>query len=435
MDPDPYSSIFIVSIVVKPFTTGVAFALLTMFALLAVTVIISSAESAFFSLAPDDLEDLKLSKSSTDKKIVELLARPKRLLATLLVSLNFVNIAIVILSTYVFSQWIEFGSDTVKFVVQVVVVTLLILIIGEIIPKVYAIKKPLATTRLLVLPVLAFEFISYPVSSFLIFSTSLIDKRVKKKGHNISVEELSHALELTSSEDISDEDQKLLKGIVKFGHTDVKQIMKPRLDVTAIDQCISFTELLEVIRSTVYSRIPVYKDSFDQVIGVLYIKDMLAHIGKENVDWQKLVRAPFFVPENKKIDDLLREFQHNKIHLAVVVDEYGGTSGIVTLEDIIEEIVGEINDEFDDDDLVFSKLDDKTFVFEGKITLRDMCRIMDVDGAPFEEKKGESDTLAGFLIEVEGRIPVKNEKIIFNNISFNIEAADNRKIKRIKVNL
>lgn len=423
-------------IILKPFTFSIAVAVLSMLLLLVLTTAISAAESAFFSLAPADIETLKSSGGKTDSLITTLIGRPKRLLATLLVSLNFVNIAIVILSTYVMSELFDFsGSPTLGFIIQVIVVTFLILIVGEIIPKVYAIQNSLSAARLLVLPTLAFEKLFYPVSSFLIFSTSFIDKRIKKKTHNISVEELSHALDLTSKKEAPKGEQKLLQGIVKFGNTDVKQIMRARTDVVAFDFTTSFSELIKKIEDSAYSRIPVYKDSFDQIAGILYIKDMLPHLNKQNLEWQTLLRTPFFVPENKKIDDLLREFQHKKIHLAIVVDEYGGTSGIVTLEDIIEEIIGEINDEFDDDDLNYSKLDTHNFVFEGRTSLKDVYRILDIDGTAFEEKKGESDTLAGLLIELEGRILARGEKVYFNTILFTVEAADLRKIKRVKITL
>ncbi|MBI2269356.1 MAG: gliding motility-associated protein GldE [Bacteroidetes bacterium] len=428
--------LFLGEIIIHPLSPAIIFALLGMLLLLTFTTAISAAESAFFSLNPGDIEELKKTGHKTDALIIELIDRPKRLLATLLISLNFVNIAIVILSTFVMSELFDFTENrTFGFVLQVVVVTFLILILGEIIPNVYAIQNPLSATRLLVLPTLFFEKVFYPVSSFLIFSTSFIDKRIKKKTHNISVEELSHALELTSEQETPQDDQKILQGIVKFGFTDVKQIMCSRVDVTAFDHSTPFPELIKKIEDSVYSRIPVYKQSFDNVAGVLYIKDILPHLEKPDFEWQTLLRSPFFVPESKKIDDLLREFQHKKIHLAVVVDEYGGTSGIVTLEDIIEEIIGEINDEFDDDDLVYSKLDPQNYVFEGRIALKDIYRILDIDGKKFEESKGESDTLAGFLIELEGRILARGEKVSFNNLLFTIEAADNRKIKRVKITL
>ncbi|HLC82424.1 MAG TPA: gliding motility-associated protein GldE [Bacteroidia bacterium] len=415
-------------------------AIITMFVLLLFSALVSAAESAFFSLTPNDMDELKTSDSRPDLKILQLLEAPKLLLATVLISVNFINIAIVIMnSTFIFGEegWFDFpGSSTLGFLIQVVVVTFLILLIAEVTPKIYATQNPLKTSRSLVYFVLILQRLFYPVSSFLIMITSLLDKVIKPKSHNISVDELSHALELTSDEDIPEEDHKILKGIVKFGNTDVKQIMQSRTHVTAFENKVGFSKLLADITSYGFSRVPIYKETLDNIVGVLYTKDLLQYINEaDSFNWQSIVRPPFFVPENKKIDDLLREFQYKKIHLAIVVDEYGGTSGIVTLEDVIEEIVGEINDEFDDDDLVYSKLDNNNFVFEGKAALNDVARILEIDRADFEEAKGESDSLAGLIIEIEGRIPTKNEKISFKNLIFAIESADNRKIKRVKITI
>jgi len=328
------------------------------------------------------------------------------------------------------------GNPLLGFIVQVVAVTFLIILVGEVTPKIYATQNPLNTSRTLVFLVQFLQGLFYPVSSFLIASTSLIDKVIKPKSHIISVNDLSQALDLTKDEDIPDEDHKILKGIVKFGNTDVKQIMKPRVDITAFEVSSGYKKLLEDMTQSGFSRVPIYKEKLDTIVGVIYAKDLLPFLNEDdNFNWQSIIRPPFYVPENKKIDDLLKEFQHKKIHLAMIVDEYGGTSGIVTLEDIIEEIVGEINDEFDDDDIVYSKLDSNNFVFEGKAHLNDVCRIMQIDSTMIEEVKGESDTLAGLILEVEGRIPAKGEKISFRNLDFIIESADNRKIKRIKVTI
>jgi len=411
-----------------------------MLIILLVVAVVSAAESAFFSLTPTDMEELKSSTSATDKKILLLLSTPKRLLATLLVSINFLSIAIVIInSTFVFGKQGLFdfsGNPLLGFIVQVVAVTFLIILVGEVTPKIYATQNPLNTSRTLVFLVQFLQGLFYPVSSFLIASTSLIDKVIKPKSHIISVNDLSQALDLTKDEDIPDEDHKILKGIVKFGNTDVKQIMKPRVDITAFEVSSGYKKLLEDMTQSGFSRVPIYKEKLDTIVGVIYAKDLLPFLNEDdNFNWQSIIRPPFYVPENKKIDDLLKEFQHKKIHLAMIVDEYGGTSGIVTLEDIIEEIVGEINDEFDDDDIVYSKLDSNNFVFEGKAHLNDVCRIMQIDSTMIEEVKGESDTLAGLILEVEGRIPAKGEKISFRNLDFIIESADNRKIKRIKVTI
>ncbi len=408
--------------------------------LLTIVAFVSAAESAFFSLTPTDKEELKLSSNKVDKKILLLIENPKRLLATLLISINFINIAVVILNaTFIFGENGLFNfseNPLLGFVIQVVAVTFLILLIGEIIPKIYATQNPLKSTRKLVYFVQFLQGLFSPISAVLVYSTSLIDKIIKRKSHTISVDDLSQAFELTSDEDIPEEDHKILQGIVKFGNTDVKQIMKSRMDVTAFEYKLKFKNLLENITNSGFSRVPIYKETLDNIAGVLYAKDLLQFINEtDEFNWQAHIRPPFFVPENKKIDDLLREFQYKKIHLAVVVDEYGGTSGIVTLEDVIEEIVGEINDEFDDDDLVYSKLDDTNYVFEGKAPLNDVYRILEIDGEAFENEKGEADTLGGFIVEIEGRIPSKNEKVKFNNLLFLIESADRKKIKRVKITI
>jgi len=427
----------LLGIVFKPFTVSIGLSILTMLVLLIVVALVSAAESAFFSLSPTDMEELKDSDAKTDDRILLLIDTPKRLLATVLISINFINIAIVILSTFVMEELFDFSHNpTAGFIIQVVAVTFLILLIGEVIPKIYATQNPLKTSRILLYFVLFLQKIFYPVSSVLVYSTSLMDKVFKPKTHNISVDELSQALELTSDEDIPEEDHKILKGIVKFGNTDVKQIMKPRMDVTAFEYNSNYHKLLADITNFGFSRFPVYKETLDHIAGVLYTKDLLQHLEEPDAyQWHANIRPPFFVPENKKIDDLLREFQHRKIHMAVVVDEYGGTSGIVTLEDVIEEIVGEINDEFDDDDLVYSKLDDNNYVFEGKANLNDVYRVLEIEGELFEDVKGEADTVGGLLLELEKRIPKKGEKIHFENFLFTIEAADNRRIKRVKITI
>lgn len=427
-----------VIIVLKSFSLSTIVAILTIFVLLIIVALVSAAESAFFSLSPTEMEELKTSDTKTDKKILTFIDAPKRLLATLLISVNFLSIAIVILnSTFIFGEegLLDFSqSPLLGFVIQVVVITFLILLVGEVTPKIYAVQNSLKVTRRLVYFVKSLQSLFYPISSFLIYSTSLLDKLIKPKSHNISIGELSQALELTNDEDLPAEDHKILRGIVKFGNTDVKQIMKPRVDVTAFEYGTGYKKLLEDITSFGFSRMPIYKETLDNIAGVLYTKDLMQFLkNADDFKWQEIIRPPFFVPENKKIDDLLREFQHKKIHLAIVVDEYGGTSGIVTLEDVIEEIVGEINDEFDDDDLTYSKLDECNFVFEGKAHLNDVYRIIEIDGDEFEDVKGEADTLAGLIIEIEGRIPTKNEKIKLRNLIFTIESADNRKVKRVKI--
>ena len=402
------------------------------------SALISGSEVAFFSLSPSDRDTLNSEKDNASDRVLGLLNRPKRLLANILIANNFINVGIVIISTYLVGNLMEFekGEKFLEILITVVGVTFLILLVGEVIPKVYAANNSMQLAKFMSFPLIVTGKVFSPLSELLVRSTSFIDKRIKKKGTDISVTDLEEALEITEIEDVSDDDKRILEGIVKFGNTDVKQIMKSRIDVIAYDISTPYDELLKEIIESGYSRIPIYMESFDQVEGVLYVKDLLPHLNeKENFDWTKLMRAPFFVPEMKKIDDLLKQFQESNIHIAIVVDEYGGTSGIVTLEDIIEEIIGEITDEFDDDDLIYSKLDDHNYVFEGKISLIDMYKVLDIDGDIFEENKGESDTLAGFLIEQSGKIMLKNEKLNFENYTFVVEAADKRRIKQIKVTI
>jgi putative hemolysin len=408
-----------------------------MLLLLGCSALVSGAETAFFSLTPANLEEIKGEKNATNETVLTLLKRPKRLLATLLIANNFVNISIIILSTFTVDRSFDFESQTTtKFVIQVIVVSFLLLLFGELTPKVYATRKAKKLASFMALPLLYIQKLLNPLNTLLINSTAIIDKRIRWKEQHISVEDLSKALEITSKNEKDDEDKKILEGIVKFGNTEVKQIMKSRIDVVALDVEFDFDKVMTLSRESGFSRIPVFEENFDTIKGVLYTKDLLPHLDETaSFAWQPLIRSPFFVPENKKIDDLLKEFQHRKIHLAIVVDEYGGSSGIVTLEDVLEEIVGDISDEFDDDNIHYSKLDDYNFVFEGKTPLIDFYRVMEVDGKSFDEHKGEADSLAGFVIELAGKIPLKMEKITFSNYLFTIEAADKRRVKRIKVTL
>lgn len=423
------------SIVSHPISFEIIISLIVMAILLICSALISGSEVAYFSLSTAEIDRLKSSKDRTEIRIIELLDRPKRLLATILIANNFINVGIVILSTFIVDGLFTFNNYKLKFFIQVVAVTFVLLLIGEVIPKVYATRKSERLAAIMAIPLFYIQLLVRPISSILVQSTNFIDKRIKKKSHNISVGELSHALELTSDEIGNDDEQKILEGIVKFGNTEVKQIMTSRIDVVPIDITATFQEVISTILDSGYSRIPVFKEDFDHIVGVLYIKDLLPHLEKEDFDWASIIRNPFFIPENKKIDDLLREFQGMKIHLAIVVDEYGGTSGIVSLEDVLEEIVGEISDEFDDDDLVYSKLDDLNYIFEGKTPLNDVYRILEIDANEFEENKGEAETLAGFLIEIKGKIPKKNEKVKFSNYLFTVEAADKRRVKRIKITI
>ncbi|PDH46042.1 MAG: hypothetical protein CND86_05480 [Bacteroidetes bacterium MED-G21] len=411
--------------------------ILVLIGLLITSALISGAEVAFFALKPQELVKIKKQKSRSAKLINNFLSKPKELLATILIANNFANVGVIILSTYISDSLFDFqGSELMQFLIQIVVITFLLLLFGEVLPKIYANNKAVSFAKFMSLPLAFLEKIFKPISAILISSTRIIDRKIKNNKHNLSVDDLSNALELTSDENENKDEKKILEEIVKFGNTDVKQIMRSRIDITALDYKSTYTDVLKTIEKTGFSRIPIYQDSFDLIKGILYIKDLLPHLNKgENFKWNKLIRKVFFVPENKKIDDLLKEFQEKKIHLAVVVDEYGGTSGIVTLEDIIEEIVGDINDEFDDDDIIYSKLDNKNYVFEGKTTLKDFYRIINISGENFEQKKGEADSIAGFIIENTGNFPEKGQKINFENYTFSIENVNDRRITRIKVTL
>ena len=414
------------------------FVIISIIILLSISALMSAAESAFFSLPLKSREELKKSTSLRDKIVLQIYDKPKKLLATILIINNLANIGIVLLSEVIAYQELDFNANPLlAFLIQVVAVTFLILLFSEVIPKVFANQHALLVARFMAFPISVLEKIASPLSYLLIQSTAFIDSKIKKKTQVISVADLSQALDLTNSTDMPEHEKKILKGIVKFGQVSVKQIMSPRMDVTALEYTAPFDKLIQIIHASGYSRIPIYKQTIDKIVGILSVKDLLSHInGNNNFKWQELIREPFFVPENKKNDDLLKEFQHRKIHMAVVVDEYGGTPGIVTLEDVIEEIVGEINDEFDDDDLIYSKLDENNFVFEGKVSLSDLSRKLNMDVGIFELPSGkEVDTLAGFLIEYTGTIPKKGEEIKYKDYIFTVESADNRKIKRVKITM
>lgn len=438
MDPDPYSSFLILSIL-KPWSFSVLFVTLSILLLLIFSALISGSEVAYFALSPKDRETLEVENSKSSKQVIDLLSRPKALLATILIGNNLVNVAIIILSSYLMNLMFDFaGRELLGFIIQVVVVTLVLLIAGEISPKVYATRQPIKLAVFMAAPMLGMRKTFWPLSSILVSTTRQIDRKAKERdnGNNITADELSHALELTTDLNTKEEEQRILRGIVKFGSTEVRQVMTPRVDVTAFDGETGYDVLRSNILENGFSRLPIYEESFDKVIGILYVKDLLPYLDEpDNFDYKKLLRQPYFVTENKKLDDLLREFQEKKNHMAVVVDEYGGSSGIITLEDIIEEIVGEISDEFDEDELAYSKLDDNNYVFEGKTALMDMYRVLDISGEKFENEKGDSDSIAGFILELSGKIPQKNEKIRFENFLFTIEAADKRRVKRIKVTI
>jgi len=434
LDPEPLVNINTVSFI-NPLEADTVASLVILVGLLATSGLISGAEVAFFAIKPQELDELKKQKSRKAKLIERFLLKPKELLATILIANNFVNVGIIILATYTSAALFNFqGVEWLQFLVQVIIITFLLLLFGEVLPKVYANNNAVSFARFMAIPLAFLEKVFKPISILLVASTRIIDRRANNKGHDLSVDDLSNALELTSEAHEDKDEKKILEGIVKFGNTDVKQIMRSRIDVTALDHKNSYSQALKTIKKTGFSRIPIYEESFDNIKGVLYIKDLLPYLNVEpEFNWNSLLREVFFVPENKKIDDLLKEFQEKKIHLAIVVDEYGGTSGIVTLEDIIEEIVGDISDEFDDDDLIYSKLDNNNYVFEGKTALNDFYRILNIEGEEFEESKGESDSLAGFILEITGSIPNKGDQISFNNYNFIIEGVNKRRVTRIKV--
>lgn len=436
MDPEPPSSLF--SSLINDFDLLTVTPMLVIVAvLLLLSGLISGSEVSFFSLSSSTKEELRNSKNTTDQKIMALLERPRELLATILVSNNLLNVGIVILSTFVLQQIFNFAANPLAaFVIEIVLVTMLILLFGEIMPKVYATASPLPLARFMATPINALKkgYKFFGLIQLLKATSSLFDK--PSKSDSISVNDLEHALELTDDEGQDSDEQKILEGIVRFGSTSVRQIMTPRTDVIAFDVNDKFDYVIAKVIEHGFSRIPVYEESLDKIMGVVYIKDFLPFMdSKANFSWKDLMRDPFFVPETKKIDDLLTEFQEKKIHLAVVVDEFGGTSGVITLEDVIEEIVGEISDEFDNDDINFKIIDEHNISFEGRTSLNDFYKVLNIDGDDFEEVKGDSDTLAGFLLEISGKFPEKFETITFGEYQFKIEKIENRRIHRIKATL
>ena len=424
-------------ITLQPISIGIALNFIVILLMLFCSALISGAEVAYFSLTPNDVEDLNQEKSKKALLTLKLLEKPNKLLATILITNNFINIGIIILSTYLTASIFQFPENSImEFMFQIVVITFVIVLFGEITPKVYANRNALWFSKWMSIPLNLSSKLFSPLSYLLTSSTAFIDKRLKRKKEVVSMDELAEALELTTETDPNEEEQKILKSIVEFGNIDVKEIMKSRVDVVAIEQKLLFEKVIDLVVDSGFSRIPVYKENFDDVIGILYVKDLIPHLNqKSDFKWQDLIRSAYFVPETKMISDLLKEFQDKKIHLAIVVDEYGGTSGIVTLEDILEEIVGDITDEFDDDGNVFSILDEHNFIFEGKISLNDFLKTVKGETDYFDDVKGDSDSLAGLILELKGVIPNKGEVIKFAPYIFTIESSDSRKIKRIKVQI
>ena len=438
MDPDP-ESLFISLIA---FDTIQAINLFILFLLLGCSALISGSEVSLFSLTPSDLKTEGDDISLNQRIISKLLSKPKKLLATILVANNFINIAIVLLFDSLGEIYFKnldiilWDKINVRFVVEVVVVAFLILLFGEILPKIYASRNKVKFANFMAKPLRILDWLITPISLPMRWVTIKIHNRLGKQKSNISVDQLSQALELTSDTDTTSEEKKILEGIVSFGNTDTKQVMKPRIDIFALNRDMSYAEVLPEIIGNGYSRIPVFEDSIDKVIGVLYVKDLLPYINHKNFDWVTLVRDPYFVPENKKLDDLLNDFKIKKNHLAIVVDEYGGTSGLISLENIIEEIVGGIGDEFDDEDLIFSKLDDNNYVFEGRTSLKDFYKVLNLEEtAVFENKKGDAETIAGLLLEISGIFPKRGDIISLDAYSFKIESLDKKRIKRVKLTI
>lgn len=400
--------------------------------LLLVSGFASASEIAFFSLSPADLSTIAEKKHPADEKISRLLEDTERLLATILITNNFVNVTIIMLCNFFFMSVFSFHSPIAEFLVLTVILTFLLLLFGEIMPKIYSAQKSLAFCRFAASGITMFRSLFYPLSSVLVRSTAFLNKHVVRKNHNISVDELSHALELTDKAELSEENN-ILEGIIRFGGETAKEVMTSRLDVVDLEIRTPFKEVLKCIVENAYSRIPVYAETRDNIKGILYIKDLLPHLGKgDNFRWQSLIRPAYFVPETKMIDDLLRDFQANKIHIAVVVDEFGGTSGIVTMEDIIEEIVGEIHDEYDDEERTYHVLNDHTWVFEAKTLLTDFYKVTKINNETFDEVAGDADTLAGLLLELKGEFPSLHEKVTYDRYEFEVLEMDNRRILKVK---
>jgi putative hemolysin len=437
LDPDPAS---LISLFVA-IDLSQLFGLIAAVLLLMSSAMISGAEVALFSLTPADFEADQAKRSIKENIVINLLDKPKKLLATILVANNMINIAIILLFDQLTDAAFEnihtvFFGINLKFILEVVVVTFLILLFGEILPKVYASRNKVVFSHFMAYPLNFLDSLFSPLSVPMRALTILIHQRLGNQKSGFSVDQLSQALELTSHHDTTKEEQKILKGIVSFGNTDTKQVMRPRMDIFALNENQPYREIIPEIIANGYSRIPVYRDNIDSVTGILYVKDLLPYLELEEFDWISLLREPYFVPENKKLDDLLNDFKDKKNHLAIVVDEYGGTSGLISLEDIIEEIVGDISDEFDDEDLIFSKLDDNNYIFEGKTPLKDFYRVLKLeDPFLFEDNKGEAETLAGFLLEISGSFPKKNDIILFDRFSFTIEVIDHKRIKQIKISI
>lgn len=437
LPPGGYQLFLNILNVLQLFDFNIIASIVSVLILLILSGLISGSEVAFFSISPKDIEILKLGNNVNDFAVLKLLQKPRFLLATILIANNFVNVSIIIISNYFLSLLISSPNEIIQVLINVVLVTTILVFFGEVAPKVSATQNNLGLARLTSRMLLALRWLFYFPSWLLVKSGLFIEKRFQSKNREIDLGEIEKAIELSSSNGSTKEDVAMLKGIVNFGNTAVKQIMTPRIDIVALDIEANFDAVMAAVREHGYSRMPVYKESLDKIEGVLYIKDILEHTNqKASFEWQNLIREPMFVPETKKIDDLLREIQENRKHLGIVVDEYGGTSGIVTLEDILEEVVGDINDEFDETiDTDYRKINESTYLFEGKVFLNDLVKILNIDNDSFDEVRGESDSLGGLILELTGEIPKKGTKLNFNNFLFTVLEVEKYRIQKVKVQI
>lgn len=420
-------------ITVNPISPSILISILLAFFLILLSGFASASEIAFFSLSPADLEAMDPDKSPLDMLVQKLRDDSERTLATILITNNLVNVTIIMLCNYIFTNLLTFSAEWLQFLCVTILLTFLLLLFGEIIPKVYGSKNPLAFCRKAVKGVMFFRKLFWPIETILLKSGAFAEKVLQKENRQLSIDDLEQALELTDKSDIKDE-QSMLQGIIRFGDETAKEVMTSRQDIIDLDIRCSYEDVLKCIVDNNYSRIPVYQDNKDNIRGVLYIKDLLPHLSKPaNFRWQSLIRPPYFVPETKKIDDLLREFQENKVHIAIVVDEFGGTSGIVTLEDILEEIVGEINDEYDEEEHNYTKLDANSYIFEGKTLLNDFTKILNLPDDEFDDVEGDADSLAGLLLEIKGDFPAVHEILKYKRYTFEVLEIDERRISKVKV--
>ena len=440
MDPDPEPYIELLSILLTPFFTGFTvnaiIGMVILCLLLVMSALISSSETAFFSLQPADIDKLESMNDSKSQLVLQLRENPKTLLATILIGNNFVNVTITLLATYIVSEMFDMANHpAAAFVMELVVITSLVLLIGEIIPKILAAKKPVRITRFMARTLQVLIIIFKPLSKLLVSSTSFMDKHLERKKADISMDDLSTAVDIATESSTPLDEKNMLKGIASFTEKEVSNVMKPRIDIIAVEVNMPFREMLDTVIKSGFSRIPVYEESLDKVSGILYVKDLLPYLDAQTFEWRMLLRPAFFVPENRKINDLFQDFREKKIHIAIVVDEYGGTSGLITMEDIIEEIVGDINDEFDNvkQEEHYTKIDENTYLFKAQTSIVDFCKVFNLDEDYFEEEQGEADTLAGLVLEIEGRIPEVGFSFNVKKFNFEITEADPRKIIQIKV--